>query len=319
MENDKKSVLISFIGTNDAGKLNYKNDGAVLTVLKNRKFDEVNLLWTSYYKPDINYDFISRYVKNEIENKKYAGKVRRHYFELDDVVDHNEIYPKLLSFLIKNFNPENVNITAAIASGTPAMQACWILIAESGEFPLELIRSNEPETGKPPISKVKLGAHLPKIKILQTENENLRRSLYPEVVINISKSEIHINNNLIKFSPLEFCYYRYFLNKILKNDSDLKVQGYTMPREFCEMIIEYFEESYKPYDINIRALKKKLSLFENISVGNFRSTVSKLNKKIRKHPLPANLRLYYEITSTGPRFSKSYGLGIPKEKINLIK
>lgn len=317
MENDKKSVLISFIGTNDAGKLNYKNDGAVLTVLKHRKFDEANLLWTSYYKPEINYDYISRYVKNEIETRGYAAKVRRHYFELDDVVDHNEIYPKLLSFLIKNFNPENVQLTAAIASGTPAMQACWILIAESGEFPLELIRSNEPETGKPPITQVKLGAHLPKIKKLQSENESLRRSLYPEVAINIKKCEIHINNKLIKFSPLEFCYYRYFLTKILKDDSELKVQGYTMPREFCEMIIQYFEESYKPYDINIRALKKKLSEFENISVTNFRSTVSKLNKKVRRHPLPANLRLYYEIASTGPRFSKSYGLGIPKEKISI--
>ncbi len=318
MDSEKKSILISFIGTNDAGKLNYKNDGAVLTVLKNIKFDEVNLLWTSYYKPEINYDYISRYVKNEIEKREYAGKVRRHYFELDDVVDHNEIYPKLLSFLGKNFNPENVKVTAAIASGTPAMQACWILIAESGEFPLELIRSNEPETGKPAVTKVKLGAHLPKIRMLQNENENLRKSLYPEAIINVKKSEIHINGKLIKFSPLEFCYYRYFLTKITTDDGDLKVQGYSMPREFCEKIIGYFDESYKPYDINIRELKKKLSEFENISVNNFRSTVSKLNKKIRKHPLPANLRLFYEITSTGPRFSKSYGLGVPKEKIRVI-
>lgn len=319
MESEKKSVLISFIGTNDAGALNNKNDGSVLTVLKNRKFDEATLLWTSYYKPEINYDFISRYVKNEIEKRGYVTKVRRYYFDLDDVVDHNEIFPKLLSHLRKNFNPEYVKVTAAIASGTPAMQACWILIAESGEFPLELIRSNEPETGKPAITRVKLGAHLPKIRMLQNENENLRKNLYPEVIISIKKSEIHINGKLIKFSPLEFCYYRYFLTKITTDDGDLKVQGYSMPREFCERIIGYFEESYKPYDINIRALKKKLSEFENINVNNFRSTVSKLNKKIKKHPLPANLKLYYEITSTGPRFSKSYGLGIPKEKITLIK
>lgn len=322
MKKNKKSVLISFIGTNDAGKLNYKNDGAVLTVLKNRKFDEVNLLWTSYYRPEVNYDYISRYVKGEIEKRKYSGKVRRQYFELDDVVDHNEIYPKLLAYLRKNFNPESVNVTAAIASGTPAMQACWILIAESGEFPLELVRSNEPETGKPPVTPVKLGANLPKIKRLENENEILRtinKSLYPETVLNIRRSEISINAERVFFSPVEFCYYRYFLNKILTDDGELKVQGISMPRDFCEMIISYFEDSYKPYDLNIRELKKKLSNYENISVSNFRSTINKLNKKIDKISIPENFRIYYKINSSGPRFSKSYGLGIPKEKIKVIE
>lgn len=37
------NILLSFIGTNDAGKLIDKNDGAILTALSNEKFDEVIL------------------------------------------------------------------------------------------------------------------------------------------------------------------------------------------------------------------------------------------------------------------------------------
>ena len=317
----KKSALISFIGTNDSGKMTGKNDGAILTVLKNIYFDEVTLLWTSYFKPEINYDTICRYVKSEIVKNNYAGKVKSHYIDIEDVVDHNEIYPKLLSFLKTNFNPGYVNLTAAIASGTPSMQVCWILIAESGDFPLELIRSNEPETGKPPVTRVKLGTGLPKIQRLENENERLRKiniSLLPEVVLNINKSEIYIDNFRVNFSPLEFCYYRYFLEKNISGDSDLKVQGFTMPREFCEKIIQYFNESYKPFDINIRNLKKKLSEFENIRVGNFRSNVTKLNVKIKKLPVSPNFLLYFKIMPSGPRFSKSYGIGIPPEKIKIV-
>ena len=88
------NILISFVGTNDAGKLKNKNDGAVLTVLKNRKFDEVHLLWTSSNNPEINYDFISKYLVKEIRTRKYSNKLFRHYFDLDDVIDYNEIYPK---------------------------------------------------------------------------------------------------------------------------------------------------------------------------------------------------------------------------------
>jgi hypothetical protein len=41
----KTRVLLSFVGTNDAGKLTGDSDGAILTVFRERKFDEVHLLW----------------------------------------------------------------------------------------------------------------------------------------------------------------------------------------------------------------------------------------------------------------------------------
>lgn len=40
MKKEKKKFL-SFVGSNDAGKLIGQNDGAILTALTNQKFDEV--------------------------------------------------------------------------------------------------------------------------------------------------------------------------------------------------------------------------------------------------------------------------------------
>jgi len=316
----KYSILVTFVGTNDAGKLIQNKDGAILTVLKHRKFDEVRLLWTSTHRRDINYDSISQYLQKEIIRRKYARKVKRHYIDIKDVTDHNEIYPLLLSFLKTNFTSPNQNITAAIASGTPSMQACWILIAESGDFKMELIRSNEPETGKKPITKVNLGSSLPKIIRLVEENINLKRinvSLLPSVTLNTKRSELKIDNRIINLSPFEFCYYRYFLERAKNEEDYLKISGYYTDKEFCRKIIQYYQESYPDYDINIIDLKTKLSNSENISASNFRSVTTKIKNKIKKLFKNPAIYNYLIIESQGPRYSKSYGISLPKEKITI--
>jgi len=228
------NILISFVGTNDAGKLKGKNDGAVLTVLKNKKFDEVHLLWTSSSNPEINYDYISKYLEKEILKRKYCKRIIRKYFELDDVIDHNEIYPKLKDFLQLKFKNSKSKITAAIASGTPSMQACWILLAESGDFKMDLIRSNEKWTAKPPVTEVKLGTGLPRI-VAALEKEV--KELKPEVVMTIKHPSLKIDNIEIVLGYLEFCYYRYFLTKALSDEKYMKVFRYELPLEFLESII----------------------------------------------------------------------------------
>lgn len=318
-----KKILVSFVGTNDAGKLYGKKDGAILTVLENyRKFDEVYLIWTSSERPQINYDHISKYLEKEIKNRKLCHNVKRFYMDLYNVTDHNEIYPNLLQFLKNNLDEKSCDITAAIASGTPSMQACWILIAESGDFKLNLVRSNEPELGVELVTPVKLDTSLPKIIRLQEENKQLKsinRSLLPDVKLFIEKSELFIGDNRISLSPMQFCYYRYFLERKRNNESELKIKGIYLPKEFCERIISFYEESYKEYDINIREHKKKLSESEYIQSSSFRSTLSKLNKKIKEYLKNTKIQIYFLVIGTGPNQSKSYGINIPKEKIKILK
>lgn len=88
----QSNTLISFVGNNDAGKLTGKTDGAILTALSSRKFDEAILLWTppaeycDYYK-------ITNYIKSEIEKRKLCKKVTKIEFDIENPTDHNIIYP----------------------------------------------------------------------------------------------------------------------------------------------------------------------------------------------------------------------------------
>jgi hypothetical protein len=108
-----KQVLISFVGSNDEGKLMGKPDGAVLTLLSKMKFDEIYLLWNPT-KEGKNFFAIADYLKKEILIRKRSKKVNLYAFELDNVTDHNEIYPKLLDFC-KSIEKNNTEYTAAIA------------------------------------------------------------------------------------------------------------------------------------------------------------------------------------------------------------
>ena len=234
----KSKVLVSFVGTNDAGKLIGKDDGAILTALTAlKKIDKVHLLWS----PTGNFKDIANCLKKEITKRKISNNVILHPFDLDDVTDHNEIYPKLLDFCRDNLTTDE-EVTAAIASGTPAMQVCWILIAESGDYNLKLIRSNEPRFGKSPITEITLGTGLPKvIKRLEEENKNLK-NLLPVANMDISRGELKIGDHFIKLSPVQFAYYRYFLERAKEEKEYERFGGIETSQSFLKKIIEYHKE-----------------------------------------------------------------------------
>lgn len=308
----KSKVFVSFVGINDAGKLNGKDDGAILTALKAlKKVDKVHLLWS----PTGNFRDIANYLKNEIISKNYCKNIFLHTFDLDNVTDHNEIYPKLLEFCKRNIIGEEV--IAAIASGTPAMQVCWILMAESGDFNLKLIRSNEPKYSKSPITVIKLGTGLPKIiKQLESENKDLKK-LLPLVNMNISKGELKIGNELIKLSPIQFAYYRYFLERAKKGNEYERFPMFRTHLEFVKKIIKYHNDSFPESDQEILETVKLLKNSDGIVMGNFRSVISKINKKIKLILNTQNLSNYFIIESNGGKQALSYGISISGEKINI--
>lgn len=307
-----KEVLLTFVGTNDSYK---DKDGAVLTVFKKRKFDEVHLLWNP--SSFMNYYQVAEYVKSEIVQRKFCKKVSIHIFNCDDVTDHNEIYPLLLNFC-KSLKLKDSIVTAAIASGTPSMQACWILIAESGDYPLKLIRSDEAKFGKPIVRDVKLGVSLPRIVRLKEENEELKRerkNLLPPLVLNISKASINIGRLDPELSPVEFSYYRYFIERAFKEEEYLRIDIDTVPEEFYKAILKFHKDSFPQADSNRLFSEKN----KYISSATFRANISKLNKKIKLIFESEAISMNYLIESEGKRFSKAYGVSIPKDKIRIIK
>jgi len=316
-----KNVFLSFVGNNDAGKLIKQNDGAILTALTNQKFDEVILLWnqTSIKKP--NYSSISNYLKREILKRKLASKVTLIELNIKDVTDHNEIYRTLKAITDQLPKSQLLNYTAAISSGTPAMQVCWILLAESGDFsetnPLKLIKVKDPKFGKSENVTVKINTSLPKIMRLKEEVENLK-DLIPTAIISVTKPGLKIGDVEIHLSPVELAYYRYFTERVIDGKGAEKFAGITTPNSFLERIIKLHQEFFPALTENRRELEKMMEKKIGLSLYTFRGNISKTNKRIRETLNNETLNTLFEINAEGNRGAKFYGIKAEVDKVRIV-
>lgn len=319
----QKRILLSFVGSNDAGKLiNNKSEGAIITALQNEKFDEVILLWNNNKSNKPTYADIVKHLKKEIKKHKLAKKVSDTLFDIKDVTNHNEIYLKLKGFTDNLEKNENISYTASITSGTPSMQACWILLGESGEFseeyPLNLIQVKDPRFGTSANKPVKLDTALPKIVVLKNEVAKLKDDLIPIAEINAVNGQLKIDNKLILLSPIEFCYYRYFAERVVAGLKAERFSGITVSIDFMERIYQYHEESFEFLELNRMDLGKMIKNNLELGIQTFRGNVSKANKKIKTALNNETLAETFMISIEGGRGAKFYGIKAPAEKLKII-
>jgi len=318
-------ILLSFVGSNDAGNLleNGKGEGAIITALRNESFNEVILLWNENNYSTPTYAQIVKHLNKEVKQFGLAKKIIDHKMNITDVTNHNQIYTSLKSYVDKLTKDNETKYTASITSGTPAMQVCWILLGESGEFsedyPLRLIQVKDPKFGKSKNIEVELGTALPKIISLKEEVETLKKNLVPTAKINISRSELSIGGVVIKLSPIEFCYYRYFAERVIGELGDERFSGFVVKLGFMKKIYKYHQESFEFLDTNRMDLGKMIKKKEELAIQTFRGNVSKLNKKIRNTLNNDTLADYFQISIEGSRGAKFYGIKAPKEKLLITK
>lgn len=317
----KKKVLLSFVGFNDAGKLVGKKNGAILTAVKNEKFNEVILLWNDSKIEDITFEYILKHVKSELLKQRII--VKDYLLTFNDVTDHNEIYNVIKKFTDTLPKTSNIKYSAAISSGTPSMQVCWILLAESGDFseiyPLRLIKIKDPKFGKSENIEVKLDSTLPKIIRLKNELENLKKDLIPTAVVETKRGLIKIGKYDVDLSPIEFCYYRYFAERVLKNVGDEKFAGFSVSLKFMEEILNYHKESFPDLELNRLDLQNMLNKQNELGIQTFRGNISKVNKKIKNTLRNETLTKYFSISIEGKRGAKFYGIKASKAKIKIVK
>lgn len=315
-------ILLSFIGTNDAGALLDRKDGAILTALSNEKFDEVILLWNEAKLFEIQYSDVLLYLKREIKKRKLAKKVTDLELFLKDVTDHNEIYLQLKDFTDSLNKDAHRDYVAAISSGTPSMQVCWILLAESGDFsldfPLRLIKVTDPKFGKSKNIVVKLNTALPRIIGLQKEIDDLKNDLIPEAVLDIKHGSLKIGESTIALSPVEFCYYRYFAERNMNDEELEKFSGYNVSLNFIKRIYNYHEDSFPDLDANRLEMENMIKKEYELPITTFRGHISKINKKLNNVLRNESLIKIFQIQNEGTRGAKFYGLKIPLEKIRII-
>ena len=207
-------VLISFVGNHDPYANKEKELGPILSILKEKKFDKLFLLFNN----DKYWDFL-------IETQSYCNqtypemKVEYRLVEVLNPIDHNLIYLamyKVITKIVKD-NPK-VKFTISITSGTPTMHACWILLQQGGVIKADLIQVSR-EIG---ITTVKFSLDdFPKIEATEEikveltrmarENELLKKAAdFKDAIINgfyISDVGIDIDNEIIP------AYYRGALKK----------------------------------------------------------------------------------------------------------
>ena len=184
-----KQILITFIGNNDC-YLGEGREGAIISILKERHFDTVYILYND-----------NRYLQFASEILLYCKKrypnitIRYQAAESINPIDYNLVYPAMVSAVNSILHQEgtkDVEYTISITSGTPTMHSCWILIVMGGIITAKLIQSSR-EQGIQEVSfrlddfpHIKSDSQA-KIELTKTSRENkaLRKQLldnYSELI-----------------------------------------------------------------------------------------------------------------------------------------
>lgn len=138
---------------------------------------------------------------------------------------------------------------------------------------------------------------------------NSEFGLIPKIVLIVKKRELFIHNRKLNLEPVEFSFYRYFLERAKKKEGELILDGlinlkeYTkeaasyIPTEVFEEILNLYEESFEDEIGNWPAALKYNQIVEtNINVNlkgerknkvtptidNFKNTIYSINTKIKK-------------------------------------
>ena len=317
-----QKILLSFVGTNDAGKLIGKNDGAILSTLTLRNFDKVYLLWNDATVNGIKYSETVRFLKKEIRKRKLCASIEDIEFSIKSVIDHNEIYQILKSLTDELPKNDHIEYTAAISSGTPAMQVCWILLAESGEFserqPLKLVQTIPPLNGKPKLLHVKLGTALPVIQKLKRQVKELENSLIPICTIQSANGKITINEKEIVLSPMQFSYYLYFVRRLLNDEGPERIGGYWLRKSFWQSILQIHKTAYPESDSQREKLEQALKDKGDLMITTCRGNLSKLNKELEKQIDNSKLYELFSVSAEGKRGAKFYFIKAPADKFVII-
>ena len=309
-------LLMTFVGTTDV-KLIEESKGPAISAVLELNPKSVVLIATA--GSGVRHDLIdgaAQFAKL-VTRLSPGTKTTIVTMDIDDPTDHNEIYPKLRE-IVHTHGSTRTPMVAAISSGTPSMQVCWILLAESGDAKIKLYRTVERELTDKPLREVRLDSALPRIVALEEENRQLRQIAILPLSLHVDEGIVKVGNTIINLSPQQFAYYRFFAErtKALKggNDSYYRVSSRVMDEAFTNRVNAFLDESF-PHraDSDGTYGRKKPKI---IPAEYFRSTLSKINKKF-DDALDETLAHYYTINHIGPKQARSYGLMIDHEKIRI--
>jgi transcriptional regulator with PAS, ATPase and Fis domain len=151
-------VLLSFTGFHDpffAGLVDQEEQpGPILSLLSTRSFEQVYLFDTPTTRK------ITKATKSAISQLHRDTQVDILDTNLDDPTEYREIFKVLRSHVRKIADKfEGASFYIAVASGTPQMHACWVLLAAAGEIPARILHTRPPRfvtKERPVVSEIDL-------------------------------------------------------------------------------------------------------------------------------------------------------------------
>ena len=153
-------ILLTFTGFHDPyfnGLVDHEEQpGPILSLLSTRSFDHIFLFDTPITQK------ITQETKNAISKLHRHCQVNVLGINLDDPTNYQDIFKGLrthLPHILENFH--GASFFVAVASGTPQMHACWVLLTASGEIPAHILHVRPPHfvtKERPLVSEVDLSS-----------------------------------------------------------------------------------------------------------------------------------------------------------------
>ncbi len=153
-------VLLTFTGFHDPyfkGLVDQEEQpGPILSLLATRSFDQIFLFDTPMTKR------VTQETKGAISRLHRDSEVHVLEINLADPTNYQHIFKALrthLQHIIESFPSASFYI--AVASGTPQMHACWVLLTASGEIPARILHVRPPQfvtKERPLVSEVDLSS-----------------------------------------------------------------------------------------------------------------------------------------------------------------
>ena len=167
-------ILLTFTGFHDpytSGQDGGEDrPGPILSLLKLRRFDRVFLFDTPTTSE------ITERTKVAIQSIHSGVQVHVLPLNLSDPTDYQQIFDGLRKHA-KDIQDEidKANFYISVASGTPQMHACWVLLAASGEIPASILHVRPPQfvsKKQPAVAEIDLSAgEFPLVRFTQSHFE----------------------------------------------------------------------------------------------------------------------------------------------------
>ncbi len=181
---DAIKILLTFTGFHDPYTFGLVGEeelpGPIVSLAKQVHFDKIILFATPRTEKHTDN------TKQALESLQPATSIEVYNLPLSDPTDYMQILRELRSRFqaISDRNP-GAEFSISVASGTPQMHACWLLLAASGEMPARILHTRPPQfvtTDRPLVAEIDLKSpDFPVIKPNIFTSDHTGMDLHPDI------------------------------------------------------------------------------------------------------------------------------------------